>query len=1012
MALFSSGSVIVSAQSSSADEREIAGLILRTFDAFSEKDIQRLKESWSIGSEFESFKVEFATTHATGDHILFESPRFSRWSFDVGRASVRVAFAMSWRDKGDLKPMRQPLAWDFGLVREAGRWEIKTWDVPRAHLTERLLALPTHEEQLSFLHRERELLDASLVGTLIENGDRLAQEGEFDGGRRQVEAGCEIAETLNEAAALARCHVARGDLSAYNYRQSEALESYARALSLFTLVKDSAGRRAVLLRAGNAHLRRDEYDEALKFYEEALASARADGAATDTALALKQIGIANQSMGLYADALSSFEESVAVAKAARDDLALASAQINAGNIYFLVGKVAQAERAYSEGLRIYDELGDKSGEAGARINLGNYYRQIGEYDKALGQYEQSLAIGSQSGDRLVVLSSINGAGRVNLLRGNYDEARQEFERALATARDTGSREEEAGATLELGYLSVATGRDDEGLVQYKHAREIAALAGDADMLFRCDNFIGGLHLKHERWDEAAAAYRSAVGGVEKLRENTRIPSLQPGFFGQFTSPYRNLAWLAFRSGKAADAYEISERAKARTLVDIMRSGRVVTGAVTAAERSQEQAMLDKISGLESALDSLKADGSADAQPLKEQLASAYADYERLTTQLFLRHSELRAQRARFAPVGLEEVNRSLFTGRPGLRILSYLITEQGVLLLVLRPGNDGATVQLTSHLIKTAGGETGGKDLRAEVMDFRLKCSKPSGPYTRGAHRLYDMLVAPAADELKGATNLVIVPDGILHTLPFQALLDKDGKHLVERYGVSYAPSVTALREMVKLSDARRTRGSASGLLAMGVSTFGNTGRRHAQTLPWAGDQVKEVAALFGVRGYVEDAATEARAKSLMTRSRFIHFVTHGEVNQESPMFSTVVLKKGDGEDGLLYAREIAGLRLRAEMVTLAACETALGQETQGEGLLGLSWALFVAGAPSSVLTQWQVQDTSTNWLMVAFYRRLKETGFKNKAGAIQYAQKSLIESKEFSHPYYWAPVILTGDWR
>jgi CHAT domain-containing protein/tetratricopeptide (TPR) repeat protein len=717
-------------------------------------------------------------------------------------------------------------------------------------------------------------------------------------------------------------------------------------------------------------------------------------------------------MGLYADALSRFDDSVAAAKAAHDDLALASAQINAGNIYFLVGKVGQAERAYSEGLRVYDEMGDESGEAAARINLGNYYRQAGEYEKALAQYRQSLAIGSQIGNRLVELSSVNGIGRVNLLKGDYDDAKQEFERGLAMAREIGSRGEEAGAMLELGYLSVVTGHDDEGLSDYTRARELALLTGDTDTLFRCDNFIGDIYLKHERWVEAAAAYKSAVDGVESLRAHMQAPLLQPAFFEQFTSPYRNLAWIAFRSEDSAGAYEISERAKARTLVDIMRSGRVLGGAASAAERSEEQAQLDKIGGMEGALEALKADGSADTRPFKEQLAVAYADYERFTTNLLLRHRELRVRRARFKPVGLEEVNRSLFAGRPGLRVLSYLITERGILLLVLSPGGDGARAKLSSHLISGADG----KDLRAQVIDIRLKCSKPSGPYRASARRLYEMLVAPAAEELKGATDLVIVPDGLLHTLPFQALLDGDGKHLIERYGVSYAPSVTALREMMKLSDgrrsARRALSSASGMLAMGVSTFGDTGRRRAQNLPWAGEQVQEVAALFGTKGYTDASSTEARAKLLMTRMRFVHFVTHGEVNQESPMFSTVVLKKSRGEDGLLYAREIAGLHLRAELVTLAACETALGQETQGEGLLGLSWALFVAGVPSSVLTQWQVQDTSTNRLMLAFYRRLKETGFKDKAGALRYAQKSLIESKEFAHPYYWAPVILTGDWR
>jgi len=146
-----------------------------------------------------------------------------------------------------------------------------------------------------------------------------------------------------------------------------------------------------------------------------------------------------------------------------------------------------------------------------------------------------------------------------------------------------------------------------------------------------------------------------------------------------------------------------------------------------------------------------------------------------------------------------------------------------------------------------------------------------------------------------------------------------------------------------------------------------------------------------------------------MGLAKRILFATHGMYNDTAPMYSYLVLTRDERNDGCLYAREIADLDLRADLVVLSACGTARGRQVEGEGIVGLTWSLLVAGAPASVVTQWQASDESTGALMAAFFANL---GGKSKAEALRLAQKAIREDGKHGHPYYWAPFVLVGDWR
>jgi CHAT domain-containing protein len=294
---------------------------------------------------------------------------------------------------------------------------------------------------------------------------------------------------------------------------------------------------------------------------------------------------------------------------------------------------------------------------------------------------------------------------------------------------------------------------------------------------------------------------------------------------------------------------------------------------------------------------------------------------------------------------------------------------------------------------------------------------------------LYQLLLAPGGDELRGVSSLGIVPDGSLWLLPFAALRGPDDHYLVESRAIYYAPSLTALALMDRTAKRRhaafeaRMRGGAPAFLLVGDPYFGAS---HRAALPLQGDfselpetaaEVRGIAGLPGVRADVllGPDATEATVKQECSRYPVIHFATHGFYDSTNPMYSGILFSQtGDSkEDGFWEAREIAQQTLNTDLVVVSACDTARGEIFAGEGVIGLSWAFFAAGTPTSLLTTWQVNDQSTSQMMRELYRQwgIGDGGrfHTDKAVALQRSQKWMLSQKRYSDPYYWAPFVLIG---
>jgi CHAT domain-containing protein len=296
--------------------------------------------------------------------------------------------------------------------------------------------------------------------------------------------------------------------------------------------------------------------------------------------------------------------------------------------------------------------------------------------------------------------------------------------------------------------------------------------------------------------------------------------------------------------------------------------------------------------------------------------------------------------------------------------------------------------------------------------------------------------LGPALAQLRGRTELGIVPDGPLWELPFQALPISEDGFLVQDFAVFYAPSLAVLRETVKRKHEQVTaqtsppaQPAARTLLAFGNPTAGkatmqriDVAYRSQMLVPLleAEKEVQALALLYGSERstvYTRFRAREDTLKSEAGNYQLIHLATHSILDDQNPLYSRVLLAQPSNEgseDGLLEAWEVMKLNLHADLVVLSACQTARGRVGAGEGVIGMSWAFFVAGAPTLVVSQWEVDSASTTALMLEFHRNLiagsNEAGGISRAEALRRAQLKLLQGKSFRRPFFWAAFVVMGN--
>jgi CHAT domain-containing protein len=523
-----------------------------------------------------------------------------------------------------------------------------------------------------------------------------------------------------------------------------------------------------------------------------------------------------------------------------------------------------------------------------------------------------------------------------------------------------------------------------------------------DVQWRALTLVGRLQLARSRPADAREAFDAAIAVIEGMRaQNSGREETRSRFFADRLAPYQERIALALAASNTAEALSFAERSKARALLDVIRGDSLpVTKAMTGEERRRELELRTSLSSANSELGLASQGASPDGARvagLRRARDAKRLDYEEFQARLYAAHPQLRASRAASPVISTAEAQRLL--SRPEAAIVEFVAgLDRTFAFVVTASGLRAFTLPTTTP------------ELGRYVRRFREQLANRDLRAMDSARALYELVIAPLHDALEGTTELVIVPDGVLWELPFQALQSKARRYLIEDAAVSYAPSMTVLREMMRLrSDSAAPR----TLLA-----FGNPAAGDDRALPETEHEVRRLAEVYGASSRVHTGA-DAREDSWKSEApdyRVVHIAAHGVVDNASPLYSHLLLARpprGGTEDGLLEAWEIMNVPLKADLVVLSACETARGQIAAGEGILGLMWGVFVAGSPATLVSQWRVESASSTALMVAFHQNWNAgRGGTSKTDALRAAAVAMLRTPEFSHPFYWAGFILAGDGR
>ncbi|HET6851147.1 MAG TPA: CHAT domain-containing tetratricopeptide repeat protein, partial [Pyrinomonadaceae bacterium] len=608
--------------------------------------------------------------------------------------------------------------------------------------------------------------------------------------------------------------------------------------------------------------------------------------------------------------------------------------------------------------------------------IGDTYRLQGRYDEALENLQQGLRLREQMGDRGGVSLSLNNLGRLYQDQRKYSE-----------------------------MLDVS-----------RRAAQVASSLNDLEELWTAQERIGRALFGLGQVEEARNSFVASISTLESLRRNVAGgEQQQQSFLENRLSPWLGMIDLLVSQGKHAEALTFAEQSKARVLLDALQAGRAnIRRSWSKDEQEADEQHRRHLVSLNSKLTTEVRRDKPDASlvsELKTEVEKARLEYEDFETRLYVAHPELRVQRGEAPVIKPEELTTLLPDASSAL--LEYVVGEDQTYLFVVTTGKPQADVRVYALPVKR-------DELARQTEAFREQLAGRDLGFRASAGKLYDLLIKPAEAQLRGKTNLIIANDNTLWDLPFQALVNGANHFLIEDAAISYTPSLTVLREMRK---RQRKDTAPATLLALGNPSLGNeTVKRAALTtlrdgkldpLPEAEQEVKELGRLYGVsrsKVYTGAEAREDRVKSEAGQARILHFATHAMLNNASPMYSHLAFAGGGAnEDGLLEAWELMQLDLRADLAVLSACETARGRIGAGEGMIGFSWAMFIAGVPSIVVSQWKVESAGTRDLMVNFHRALIASK-PTKTEALRQAALKLMKNPQTSHPFYWAGFVLVGD--
>lgn len=774
---------------------------------------------------------------------------------------------------------------------------------------------------------------------------------------------------------------------------------------------------------------------ARELFKRSLQLARQHGDPSDEAKILSDLAYAERDLGNPQQALEHLLQGRDVLEA-HETTGLTRATIlnNLASTLTELGEHETARRYYEQALEINETLGQRDWQAVTLNNLGWLHRHLGQRETARSHLHAALELSQELSLTDTQVDVLDNLAILAMDERSFVEALHRLEQALQLLEDTDRPRQRSILLQDLGMALLEAGRLGEARPPLQEslrlAREIQDVAAESDSLLRLARLDSALGRHSEAWEKG----QRALDRLESLRSAIPHPKLRMTLTAARRRAYERVIDVLMAAHAAQPkaswderAFDTAERARGRGLVELLQE--IGVEAQANPELSDLARLLrERLHGLEAhRLQTLDHPGR------QEEIDALEAEIDKLLIELTSVEGAIRRQSPSLAslsyPKPLDTSRARSLLDRETV-LLSYVVGEFNSYLWVL-------TDESLHAFSLPARAE-----LASRVERYVSQLSIGDEGHEDGLW-LSENLLSPARRWLDRGRRVVIIPDGVLHHLPFGALshprprLRDALEPLLSQHDVTFAPSLTVLDHIrnrppppnptlrvaivadpIFEADDPRLQpeediGTGSNPLQPASSKRGGTAR-----LPWAAREARllsslvEPGELLLLSGFA--ASRDAILTGALSQAGIVHFATHATIHPDHADLARLALSRFDAEGreqaGFLSLADVYGLEIQADLVVLAACDTALGEDLKGEGSVGLTHGFFAAGARRVVSTLWAVDDRATARLMELFYQGLLRDGL-SAGQSLRRAQLVLRQQPGFEKPTYWAAFMLAGDW-
>jgi CHAT domain-containing protein/Tfp pilus assembly protein PilF len=867
-----------------------------------------------------------------------------------------------------------------------------------------------------------------------------------------VAAAVPVGKTLHTAQALKEA------IQLYRQGTAEALRGaivkWEEALKRYRQAGDKTGQALSLISLGKIYSDLGEQQKALEYYSQSLPLFRAIGNRVWEALTLNNIGTVYLRLGEKQKALEYLGQSLTLIRATGERGGESTTLTNIGQVYSELGEKQKALEYYSQSLPLFRAVDDRGGEAGTLHNIGLVYSELGEKQKALEYYSQSLSIFRAVGNRRGEATTLTSIGTVYSDLREKQKALEYYSQSLPLRRAVGDRGGEAVTLFGIGHVYAQLGEKQKALEYYSQSlpltRAVGDRGGEAVTLFG----MASVKRDQNNLTEALNDIESSLKIIENLRTKIASPELRSSYFATVQNRYEFYIDLLMqlhktnpKSGYDTKALEASERSRARSLLELLKESNAnIREGIDPNLLQQEKSLQQQLEAIEK--QRIETISSPNPNPTKideidKQRLELLEQYQEIQTGI-------RTASPRYAaltqpqPLTLPEIQRQILDEKTIL--LQYSLGAYRSYLWVV------TSTGVTSYeLPKQVDIETAAKDF-LEAITNPIYRDTPQ-QVAQASANLGQLILQPAAAQLRNK-RLLIVPDGVLHYTPFQALtLDQTaGKNtnvpLIIKHEIITLPSASTLAIIRQNYRYRKPPSQTFAILAdpvfspdderiKGKITQATTEKLEAnnlglnrslrasnrqwppERLAFTRQEAQTISSLFPSDSSSQkidfDANRTTATDGSLANYQIVHFATHALANSQNPELSGIVMSMVDDQgnlvNGFLRLTDIFNLKLTANLVVLSACQSGMGQNVKGEGMVGLTRGFMYAGAQRVAVSLWNVDDEGTAVLMQKFYQKMLQQKLA-PAAALRTAQIEMMHQEKWKSPYYWAAFTLQGEWK